>query len=280
MKSEDLQSEAQDSGETARSIRVGAEDSDSRLDDIGAALVRASDGLGDVSGHSTSLQKSMTEFENLTHGLRSTFRNIADGTQAASARMGHLIDGSEEILRLGVALGANVTDAPFIEFVQINAEKIKRIFETALARGDMSEQELFDETYRPIAGTNPEQCMTGFTAFTDLNLPPIQETCFDLDPRVVFCAAVDRNGYLPTHNIKFSHEQKDDVVWNTANCRNRRIFDDRVGLKAGQSENPFILQVYRRDMGGGRFALMKDVSAPIVVRNRHWGGLRMGYTMS
>jgi methyl-accepting chemotaxis protein len=30
-------------------------------------------------------------------------------------------------------------------------------------------------------------------------------------------------------------------------------------------------------MGGGAYVLMKDISAPIVVRGRHWGGLRIGY---
>ncbi|MEO0372716.1 MAG: hypothetical protein AAF231_14750, partial [Pseudomonadota bacterium] len=61
------------------------------------------------------------------------------------------------------------------------------------------------------------------------------------------------------------------------NSRNRRIFDDRVGLKAGQNTKPFLLQVYRRDMGGGVFKIMKDLSAPITVHGRHWGGLRLAY---
>jgi methyl-accepting chemotaxis protein len=30
-------------------------------------------------------------------------------------------------------------------------------------------------------------------------------------------------------------------------------------------------------MGGGNYVLMKDISAPIFVRGRHWGGFRMGY---
>jgi methyl-accepting chemotaxis protein len=30
-------------------------------------------------------------------------------------------------------------------------------------------------------------------------------------------------------------------------------------------------------MGGGRFVLMKDVSAPIAVNGRHWGGFRIGF---
>ena len=95
--------------------------------------------------------------------------------------------------------------------------------------------------------------------------------------RIVFCVALDANGYLPTHNRQFSQPQGPDPLWNAANCRNRRIFNDRVGLAAGRNTNPFLLQTYRRDMGGGKFVLMKDVSAPITVRGRHWGGLRLAY---
>jgi methyl-accepting chemotaxis protein len=99
-----------------------------------------------------------------------------------------------------------------------------------------------------------------------------------LDPRIVFCAAVDVRGYLPTHNRAYSQPQRPgDPAWNAANSRNRRLFDDRVGAGAGRNRRPFLLQTYRRDLGGGRFALMKDVSAPIVVRGRHWGGLRLAY---
>ena len=49
------------------------------------------------------------------------------------------------------------------------------------------------------------------------------------------------------------------------------------GLKAGRSEKPFLVQTYRRNMGGGNFALMKDASGPIYVKGRHWGGIRCGY---
>jgi len=30
-------------------------------------------------------------------------------------------------------------------------------------------------------------------------------------------------------------------------------------------------------MGGGSFALMKDVSAPVFVAGRHWGAVRIAY---
>ena len=95
---------------------------------------------------------------------------------------------------------------------------------------------------------------------------------------VVFCAAVDESGFLPTHNAKFSLPQNPaDPGWNAANCRNRRLFNDRVGLAAGRSTRPFLMQAYRRDMGNGQHILMKDLSAPIYVGGRHWGGLRLAY---
>jgi methyl-accepting chemotaxis protein len=65
------------------------------------------------------------------------------------------------------------------------------------------------------------------------------------------------------------------VEWNTANSRNRRIFNDRTGLGAGRNTQPFLVQTYRRDMGGGTFIIMKDISAPIFVNGRHWGGVRL-----
>ena len=59
----------------------------------------------------------------------------------------------------------------------------------------------------------------------------------------------------------------------------QHIFDDRVGLAAGRNREPFLLQIYRRDMGGGKFVLMKDLSAPITVGGRHWGGVRIAYKL-
>ena len=74
--------------------------------------------------------------------------------------------------------------------------------------------------------------------------------------------------------------QGKDPVWNTANCRNRRLFNDRAVQKVAANTKPFLLQTYRRDMGGGKFVLMKDLSSPIIVNGRHWGAFRMGFRQS
>ena len=45
----------------------------------------------------------------------------------------------------------------------------------------------------------------------------------------------------------------------------------------GANQRPFLLQTYRRDMGGGVKVVMKEVDAPITVAGRHWGGLRLAW---
>ena len=68
---------------------------------------------------------------------------------------------------------------------------------------------------------------------------------------MVFCLATDRNGYIPVHNRKYSLPQRpDDALWNKANCRNKRIIDDRGAITAARSSRPFTVQT-ARDMGGG-----------------------------
>jgi methyl-accepting chemotaxis protein len=203
--------------------------------------------------------------------------DASENLEAASKRVDHLVSTSEELIELIADCGIETADTPLIEQAIATANTIGALFEEAVRRGKIDTASLFDERYVPIPGTNPQQVMTGFVRLTDWFLPRYQEPVLEVDPRVVFCAAVDRNGYLPTHNKKYSHSQGPDPIWNAANCRNRRIFDDRTGLAAGRNTKRFLLQTYRRDMGGGEFTLMKDLSAPITVMGRHWGGLRIGF---
>lgn len=199
--------------------------------------------------------------------------------QSANNRIATVLAVSQDVIEAMVGDGIEVPDSRFIDMVASAANKIGTVFESALAAGEISEVDLFDVEYEPVPGTDPEQHMTRKTALTDKLLPTIQEPLLDLDEKIAFCAAVDVNGYLPTHNTKYNQPQGSDPVWNASNCRNRRIFKDPTGVAAGANTRPFLLQVYKRDMGGGEFVLMKDLSAPIYVNGRHWGGFRMGYAV-
>jgi methyl-accepting chemotaxis protein len=174
-------------------------------------------------------------------------------------------------------VAASYEDA--IERATRAAKAVTSAFETALASGRVTLEALFDTEYRPIAGSDPVQYETRALAVLDQLLPPLQEPIVAEDARLVFACAVDINGYLPVHNARYSHAQRaGERAWNTANCRNRRIFDDRAGLLAARNVKPFFAQVYARDLGD-RTVVMKEVDVPIHVAGRHWGGFRTAYML-
>lgn len=221
----------------------------------------------------TQADNSNSGVKDLQAGLEVSDKSLNE----AKKRINRLIGYCEHLVSLCVDNDMESDDGQFLEKLKPAAKAIEDAFEEALKRGEVSMAELFDDKYVEIKGTNPVQFKTNFLKITDKYFPPIQEAALEISPRVVFCAGVDKNGYLPTHNLKFSKPQGDDPVWNAANCRNRRIFNDRVGLASGRNTKPFLIQMYRRDMGGGQFVLMKDMSIPLYVRGRHWGGLRLAY---
>jgi methyl-accepting chemotaxis protein len=160
------------------------------------------------------------------------------------------------------------------------ANEISRMLEQAVEQGKLTQQDLFDNDYLPIDGTDPIQHRTRFLESFEEILPPIQEPLLAGDPRMVFCATVDRNGYLPVHNRIYSLPQRPgEIDWNIAHSRNRRIFDDRAGLTAARNVRPYIIQVYPRDMGNGVTIMMREVDAPIRIFGKHWGGFRTAYRL-
>ena len=159
------------------------------------------------------------------------------------------------------------------------ADRISGLFEESVRTGRISIEDLFDNNYVPIPGTNPPQHRTKFLPLCEEILPAVQEPLLARDPRLVFCAAVDRNGYLPVHNAIYSQPQRlDDPIWNAAHSRNRRIFDDRAGLSAGRVVRPYIILNYPRDKGD-KIVMMWEIGAPIRVFGKKWGGFRTAYTI-
>jgi methyl-accepting chemotaxis protein len=157
---------------------------------------------------------------------------------------------------------------------------LTKIFENGIASGAISIEDMFDTNYVEIPGSNPVQYRTRILDWADRALPPFQEAFLARDKRMAFCAMIDTNGYLPVHNRIYSHPQRPgDVAWNTANSRNRRIFNDPAGLAAGRNQRAYLVQTYARDMGNGNTVMMREIDVPIRVKGRHWGGFRTAYRL-
>ncbi|MEG3768689.1 methyl-accepting chemotaxis protein [Alteromonas sp. 14N.309.X.WAT.G.H12] len=153
------------------------------------------------------------------------------------------------------------------------AKAIGALFESAITEGAISERDLFNFAYTPIPNTRPQKYTSAFDQFTDAQLPVIQEPILARHSYVIYAGAVDKNGYFPTHNLKFSKPLTGNYDIDLANSRTKRIFDDVTGKRCAQNTESFLLQTYKRDTG----QIMHDLSVPIYVNGRHWGGFRIGY---
>jgi methyl-accepting chemotaxis protein len=254
---------------------------------IQGVIVRVHDGFTAVGHKIDGIAKAATA--NLAHcdSVIDELGDLATGVDLSSNdlkraddRVAGLLNLSEGLIELIADSGVETADTPLIRVVVETAKQISAAFDAAIERGELRPDQLFDENYREIPGTNPKQFLTDYVALTDVILPPIQDPIQTIDPRVVFCVAWAKGGYLPTHNPNYRLPQGNDPVWNNANCRNRRLFSDRAVHKVAANTKPFLLQTYRREMGGGNFVLMKDLSSPIRVYGRHWGAFRMGFRQS
>lgn len=153
------------------------------------------------------------------------------------------------------------------------AERIGKRFEAAIEQGEITAEALFNFNYRQVPNTDPPKYTTGFDDFTDKVLPEIQEPILQENAGIVYAGAVDVNGYFPTHNLKFSKPLTGNPDVDLAANRTKRIFNDYTGARCGSNTERFLLQTYKRDTG----EVMHDLSSPIYVNGKHWGGFRIGY---
>ncbi len=215
-----------------------------------------------------------------SHLISDAISRIRDGMLATeeelprATRSAMILSERGEVLFDALARSNARTSHDEIKVVaQRAAREVGKLFEQAIANGQITEAALFDRSYKPIPNTNPPKHTTSFDSFTDRMLPALQEKILEDMPQIAYAGAVDNNGYFPTHNRKFSKPLTGDYDTDLVNNRTKRIFNDRTGSRCGSNTKPFLLQTYKRDTG----EVMHDLSAPIYVKGRHWGGFRIGY---
>jgi methyl-accepting chemotaxis protein len=283
-----------DIGVMVREINEQSEKAAGGMASLSRKVADAAKNVQRVHGFLSNIQKSAAvseeeiqqiasasrEHVDTTHHIGDAISDIHDNLLATERELPHatnsamlLAERAEALFEALASSGNSTTHDELRIAAQAAAKDVERIFTEAIARGQISLEALFDRNYKPIPNTNPQKHSTKFDAFTDRALPPIQESMLEKIPQLVYAGAVDNNGYFPTHNKKFSQPLTGDYDTDLANNRTKRIFNDRTGARCGSNTKPFLLQTYKRDTG----EVMHDMSVPIYVAGRHWGGFRVGY---
>jgi len=257
---------ARQAAESLQRINAGAQETMEKVEAIASAIQQQSANGQNITGHVQDILR-MVQDNNAT----------ADRTLAEAGQLDTLALNLKEVGTV-FKLGERGQQAMAIHgrmpaVVQQAAKDIARVLEEAVKSGQIRLEDLFDTNYVPIPNTKPQKFTTKFDALTDRLFPPVQEPILDAHKEVAYAGAVDTGGYFPTHNKRYSQPLTGDEKVDFVNNRTKRIFGDPVGKRCGSHEQPFLLQTYRRDTG----EIMHDLSAPIYVQGRHWGGFRVGY---
>ena len=280
-----------------REINEQAEKATDGMKKLADTVTQASKNVESVHGLLSNIERSSAVSEDEIGQIAHASREHVDVTQVIANAIAQIhasmsstnaqlprATGSATALAqrvevIAAALSESAVETPHDEIrmaAQKAALEVGRIFEAAINSGAISREALFDRRYTPIRNTNPPKHSSRFDAFTDRALPVLQEGVLGAMPQLAYAGAVDNNGYFPTHNKKFSQPLTGDYAVDMVNNRTKRIFNDVTGSRCGSNTKAFLLQTYKRDTG----EVMHDLSAPIYVGGKHWGGFRVGYRSS
>jgi len=243
--------------------------------DLVGMVDRQTDGIAQSTSH---IQQSVDRMKTGLEAFAADARVNGGQLKEAQDRLSRLELLSNEMLDRLASSGIAIDDTPFIQFAQTSMREIKAVIEEGIARGEVSEAEVFDFDYRPMPGTDPVQYEVAFCDFADRAIRPVLDRIMTKEPRLIAAALTDINGYLPTHISARSQPQRpNDPEWNAEHCRNRRNFIDDVTRRAIASTKEAMLATYGMDLGAGRYLPVKNVFVPLFINGRRWGNFEMAY---
>jgi len=158
----------------------------------------------------------------------------------------------------------------------IGAKVMSTFMELMLHTNRLTLDQLMDADYKVIEGTDPKKFTTKYDKVFDETIQKVEDEFLN-DEDVIFSILIDRNGYVPTHNSKYSKPPLKDRTENLYYSRSKRNFADKPEIKevliyrgAGT-----IKYLYTRDTG----EVMWDIGTSVNVRDRHWGAFLIGISL-
>lgn len=243
------------------------------FNEINSEVGQSSNALGHIKKASSGLEETSVQISQSISSISTALGGIQQKTATIGERALEVSNETEIIYSDLSHLHENLFFIPILREAEQAAKAIGELFEKAIDGTSLNQAQLFSENYTPIPKTDPQKYHTEYDRFTDQHLPAIQEPILIKHPNVLYAGAVDRKGYFPTHNRKYSQPLTGNYEKDLANNRGKRIFTDRTGRRSGANTQPMLLQTYKRDTG----EILHDISVPIIVKGRHWGGFRIGF---
>lgn len=274
------------------------------LYDMIEGVKQTQEGTAIISGHISStkevVEDSCSQFTAMVNDFEKTYdslHRISASVEELSAASNMVHDNISQVKQLSATVVQAMEQATELttdlnDTTQMMQERVSNFkvgqgnFEATLelarsVRNHLQERitefsrqgvNVFDVSYQPIPGTDPVKYSTSYDTLFEQKIQPIYDEVVRRANGGMFCLCVDKNGYAPTHNSFYSKPLTGNSEQDLIDSRDKRMFNDPIGLAAAQNQKSFLLQTYCRDTG----QVASDLSMPIMIDGRHWGGVRIG----
>ncbi|WP_120717807.1 methyl-accepting chemotaxis protein [Tsuneonella amylolytica] len=250
---------------TMRSVNELIVEVDGQNDSITRATATISNHVHAVQDVLESFDRAAIENE---HRLSGAHAKIEDLELTASAMFDELVKA-----------GLSPADSAMVDKAQSYAREIVARAEEAVAAGELTGTDLFDQSYREIPGSNPPRFRTGLSDWADRNWRPVNDRVVAEGGPIKMCSQADMKGFLPTHVSDRSRQPTGDIAHDTKYCRNGRILFDAIDRKAKTSDAPYMMAVYRQEGDGRTYEIVRNVYVPLVINGRRWGDFELAYVL-
>ncbi len=180
--------------------------------------------------------------------------------------------------------GMSREDSIFVELALQEAANITQLTETAIERGELKRDLLFDTNLVLIEGSKPERFRSGLSDWADANWRPALDEISKVRSEVLTVVCSSSLGFLPTHMTEFSRIPTGEFSHDSRYCRNGRVFLEDIDIVAKASEQDYLMAVYRHSGAVDRFTnkaetVVRNVYVPLRFEGRRWGDLEIAYIL-
>ena len=236
--------------------------------------------VGDFESTSDQLIQIATAMEQLTatnaqvhenmHLVHTLSAEVAQNMASSEKSSEGLSKATESVQELvsSFKIGRGAFDFN-VDVVRKFRDEVQQKLEAMRQRG----VDVMDRNYRPLPQkTTPPKFSVAYEEDYVRECQGLLESALANMKGGVYAVAVDINGYLTAHNLKFSQPLTGDPQKDLIGNRTRRKFEAPTELRSARNTAPLLLQTYLRDTG----ELMCDIALPIYVGGVHWGNVRAG----
>jgi methyl-accepting chemotaxis protein len=216
----------------------------------------------ELSNSSNEMLSQMREIDNISKNNSTLIDNIEQSVRDFVVKTENLVELVTEFKTSSGKLGTILDQMTYYK------NKCEEVLNSLYERGI----NIFDENYIKIKGNFAvPKYKTSYDSTVEKLLQPIYDEAIKNIKGAVFFLLVDKNGYAPTHNSKYCIPSK-DMEKDRMYSRDKRLFNDKTGIKAARNKMRWIFQTYERDTG----EILSEIAQPVYIAGKHWGAVRLG----